>query len=121
MTSKTYDFSQYDTFYILDHENRPVSVDIHIWADWALRNPRTVEVTRVGGLVVSTVFLGVDHRHPMIKGPPILFETMVFDRNDHIECNRYVSWDDALTGHHATVRRLTGWMNETKVVANEPD
>ena len=64
---------------------------------------------------ISTVFLGLDHNWG--KGPPILFESMVFTRDEHmhptlkrmvkddLEQWRYSSWDDAVAGHEAMVRR----------------
>lgn len=68
---------------------------------------------------ISTVFLGLDHGFSD-KGPPILFETMVFEleekivnwdgkefiTHEDVEMNRYASWDDAITGHKATVSRM---------------
>lgn len=70
---------------------------------------------------MSTIFLGIDH-HLIGDGPPILFETMVLWRRHTVkevfgklmssrrangkDLWRYVSWDDALTGHRATLRRL---------------
>jgi hypothetical protein len=57
---------------------------------------------------VSTVFLGLDHRHRGIQrdGPPLVFETMIFDGPDEIAGwgQRYSSWDDAEIGHKAAVR-----------------
>jgi|HubBroStandDraft_6_1064221.scaffolds.fasta_scaffold00345_34 hypothetical protein len=67
---------------------------------------------------VSTVFLGLDHRH-WGGGPPLIFETMAFqhegrtmDYFGRVEpvaetlCQeRYSSWDDAEIGHKAAVRK----------------
>jgi hypothetical protein len=39
------------------------------------------------------------------KGPPILFETMIFGGPLHEYCWRYASWDDAQAGHKAAVRK----------------
>lgn len=48
---------------------------------------------------ISTVFLGVDHQH-VPGGPPILWETMVFDANGRDwGCERYTSEADAIAGH----------------------
>jgi hypothetical protein len=95
--------------YVLDDENRPVpATSIEEWgAFFENTNRRRVGYDRVGGFEVSTVFIGIDHRF-FGEGPPILFETMVFpiDKSGEVECHRYSSWDDALTGHQATVRRL---------------
>jgi hypothetical protein len=53
--------------------------DLLTWADWIENCPkeRIVRQEYVGELWVSTCFLGLDHDH-FGKGPPLLFETMVF-------------------------------------------
>lgn len=99
-------------FYVLDAENRPVRVRNAIeWAQHfeSLSN-RTVAWTQVTSeITVSTVFLGLDHRH-FGRGPPILFETMVFGPPGNTDIDqsmwRYASWDDAETGHRAAVRAV---------------
>lgn len=56
---------------------------------------------------VSTVFLGLDHSYG--KGPPILWETMVFGgsmRDEYME--RYTSEQEALEGHE----RAKQWAKE---------
>lgn len=48
-------------------------------------------------IMVSTVFLGLDHNH--FGGVPILFETMIFGGiNDGVQW-RYHDWDEAAEGH----------------------
>lgn len=59
------------------------------------------------GTLVSTVFLSADHR--MGNGPPVLFETMVFDCpaqawNDFQ--SRYCTVEEARAGHADIVERL---------------
>jgi hypothetical protein len=92
--------------YILDEDNRPVAVrDVLAWGMWFEDANRVVGWTQITSeILVSTVFLGVDHRH-FGKGPPILFETMIFGGPLDQEMHRYSSWDDAATGHAAAVRR----------------
>lgn len=53
--------------------------DIMRWARWMEEHDKDRKVgdTRVGPYWVSTVFLGLDHNWG--EGPPLLFETMVFD------------------------------------------
>lgn len=50
-------------------------------------------------IVISTVFLGIDHALP--KEPDRqLFETLVMDSGYRdIEIDRYASWDEAEKGH----------------------
>lgn len=106
-------------YYILDDERRPVKAELLEWAAWIDKwENRSVAFDTTQLFDVSTVFLGIDHSWS--KGPPVLFETMVFERKAEIkeifgrlmpiradvEQNRYVSWDDAQAGHQATLRRL---------------
>jgi hypothetical protein len=55
-----------------------------------------------GEVVVSTVFLGLDHNFSMV-GPPLLFETMVFGGPLNGECRRYATWVEAEAGHREVV------------------
>ena len=76
------------------------------WAKWFETADRMVAKTDVGGLCISTVFLGLDHSFG--DGLPVLFETMVFRRGNWLdrECHRYGSWDEAEKGHNEVVARL---------------
>jgi hypothetical protein len=105
--------------YILDDEHRPVPVPMEEWARWYCTANRIVAQDGTRFHWVSTIFLGLDHNH-FGKGPPILFETMVFEREaeirefggklfparDSLDMWRYASWDEAEAGHRATVKRL---------------
>jgi hypothetical protein len=72
--------------YILNEQGQPVAEpNLWKWGVWFehSRGVRVVGRTKIGRVTVSTVFLGLDHGwNP--KGPPILWETMVFhcDRNE---------------------------------------
>lgn len=72
--------------YILKDRNTLVPVDVLTWGTWMegeRRKPAGESLWRVGhnvlvdGYLVSTVFLGLDHRFGAY-GPPIVFETMAF-------------------------------------------
>lgn len=52
------------------------------------------------------MFLGLDHRH-FGKGPPLLYETMVFGGEADGECARYSTRTEALAGHGRMVKSLT--------------
>lgn len=77
-------------------------------------NNRTVKQEDVGfngkTYWVSTVDLGLDHSFGY--GPPLYFETMVFERvNGQVDyseryCNRYPTRHDALNGHNRLVDAL---------------
>lgn len=65
--------------YILDEKGNPiVESDIYLWSNWFENaDLRRVAKDTIGDSDVSTVFLGVDHNFNK-RGPPILWETMVF-------------------------------------------
>jgi hypothetical protein len=53
--------------------------------------------------LISTIFTGVDQE--ISKGPPLLFETMIF--RDGVEAEnlgRYATWSAAEQGHRAAVK-----------------
>jgi hypothetical protein len=62
-----------------------------------------IDVIHDGLVAVSTVWMGIDHRHSD-DGPPLIYETMVF--HEHAQApiigeyqTRYSYRDDALRGH----------------------
>lgn len=59
---------------------------------------RRVALDEIDDIMISTVFLGLDHNY-LPDGPPILFETMVFVGGDGEQCQRYATWDEAAVGH----------------------
>ena len=98
--------------YILDARRRVVPADLMTWVQWFEQvEQRVVAKDEVEGVSVSTVFLGVDHRFGG-KGPPLLFETMTFGPYGSEIVDRYSSWDDAETGHRATVDRIKRTMKK---------
>ncbi len=93
--------------WILDGKTAVHCEDIIEWAQWFEKGNRRVAETDIGGVKISTVFLGLDHQFG--QGLPLLFETMVFDRrkqpdkeiDEHTE--RYATWDEAEVGHKIVV------------------
>lgn len=58
------------------------------------------------GVVVSTVFLGIDHSFGR-DGAPVLFETMVFrGREEEPEQHRYSTIAEARAGHEVVTARV---------------
>lgn len=94
--------------YILD-ENRNVipAADLKSWARWFESADRVVAQNQIGPYWISTVFVGVDHRH-FGDGPPIVFETMVFADGDPGEQYRYCTWTEAEAGHEAMAAKYRG-------------
>jgi hypothetical protein len=113
-------------YYILDDEHQPVKCGLMRWSRWFHNEQRSkgiVGSTETELYRVSTVFLGLDHGWG--DGPPVLFETMVFDKKSSIVewpdgtlasvhktvdeddfFHRYTTWSDAEAGHKALVRRI---------------
>jgi hypothetical protein len=76
---------------------------------------RVVKQDHIAQFLVSTVFLGLDHRLSG-KGPPIVFETMVFqkidDRNQPVSYQtRCATWDEAVVMHDLAVRTFRKQVN----------
>lgn len=57
----------------------------------------------VNGYRVSTVFLAVNHQYG--DGPPLLFETMIFEPGTYFDiyCERYSTWAEAEAGHATAI------------------
>jgi hypothetical protein len=93
-------------FYILDKDGNPVSEpDTMKWGEFFENiNCRGVGRTEVANVMVSTVFLGIDHQFG--DGPPILWETMVFGGTLDGEQRRYSSKEDAKRGHAEMVKKV---------------
>lgn len=92
--------------YKLDSEGRPVPCSPQEWSRWYTSTDRKVDRTRVGGSVISTVFMGTNFRVRGSEGPPILYETRVFGGPLEGECVRTPTRAEALTAHHTMVERV---------------
>ncbi len=105
-----------DGKYILDGDGNPVLCpDLVVWGQW-MENKKTtkdwiVEKTTVGGVEVSTVFLGLDHNY-VLGDPPLLFETMCFQGAPGEEFDgeeffaRYATREEAAAGHAKIVKAV---------------
>lgn len=84
------------------------------WARWFEKADRYVAHTKVGGVQISTVFLGLDHNFNSVHGGggdeelPLLFETMAFAGGDWagIDCERCGTWEEAEAQHAAMVEKV---------------
>jgi len=98
-------------FYKLDGKVAVPCDDLMEAATAFSEDDRRVQLTETELHAVSTVFLGVDHNHTR-NGPPLLFETMVFERacmtdaRENIQYDgelgvlkRYSTWEEAEAGH----------------------
>ena len=93
-----------DRYFVLDGKEVVPVDDVLTWARWFEQHPdRRVAQTTIGGdILVSTVFLGLNHAWS--PGPPLLFETMVFNLPEADDITaRYSTWAEAEAGHQAAV------------------
>lgn len=77
-----------------------------------------VGLSTVGVYRVSTVFLSIDHNWG--DGPPILFETMVFDHSEgenwsDVYCGRYCTRAEAEAGHARIVAALRAGVDPSEL------
>lgn len=98
-------------WYILNENKEPVPTDMMEAAKWLASGKegdsnRRVAKTTIGDVNISTVFLGLDHRFG--DGPPLVFETMIFGGEHNEDQWRYSTWDEAMKGHEAAVRLVSG-------------
>jgi hypothetical protein len=87
--------------YILAEDGKtPVRADdLMTWAAWFEdRNKRVVRRTSIGHVLVSTVFLGLDHSF-FGDGAPVLWETMIFGGRHAGHQIRASSHEGALRQH----------------------
>jgi len=93
--------------YRLDGHNTVPVESAEEWAQaFSDRKKRRVARTELGTVVVSTVFLGIDHGFG--TGRPVLFETMVFGGEHDEYQERCCTWDEAEAMHARVVGMVRG-------------
>jgi len=93
--------------YILDRDGNPIMVtSAKQWCGFFERtNARCVAKEKAGKSLVSTVFLCIDHGFG--KGPPVLWETMVFDGKMDGEIERCAgNLEQAQAMHEEMMKRV---------------
>lgn len=90
--------------YILEGKT-PKPIDSSLdWAMWYEKANRHVNKTELpGNIMVSTVFLGLDHGW---NGELVLFETMIFGGDHDGYQERYATWEDAEKGHQMAIEMV---------------
>ena len=98
-------------FYILVDGVPQKVKDVIEFAEWDMKNSRKIAKTEIEGLLVSTVFLGIDHNFGG-QGDPVLFETMVFlDAKDggqdtRFQMRRSTTIEEAKRNHAIVVSEI---------------
>lgn len=94
--------------YVLNENDEPIpEPDVERWGKASFWRHKHIAEDTIGGVRVSTVFLGIDHNHFDI-GPPVLWETMIFGGRFDDWQDRYTSRADAVRGHAIAVGLVTG-------------
>lgn len=84
-----------------DREGVPIS-DKRMWK--LGKDYKIIKQEQVKEVWISTVWLGIDHQFG--DGPPLIFETMVFDEaRDELDCRRYSTEAEAINGHREMVEK----------------
>lgn len=89
-------------YYVL-HNKTPVPCTLLSFVDSLPKN-RIIRHEHVGKMLVSTVFLGMDHSWG--HGPPQLFETMIFEGPYDGAQWRYATYEEAEDMHGKIVAAL---------------
>ena len=96
-------------FYTLEDTTLVYCKNGHEWAEWFEKagDRRIVARDEIGGVLVSTVFLGVDPTASIDSPTPLLFETVI-KRHGKVVANRglYPTWTMAEVGHRRAVLRV---------------
>lgn len=100
-------------FYILvDKEPVPIECAKRWGEWWQKKENRNVAKTKLGSeVLVSTVFLGIDHCFTSSDDDdikPILFETLVIGGPNNEYMERYCTYQEAEEGHARIVRMCEG-------------
>jgi hypothetical protein len=89
------------TMYYIMQNMRPCRAPFFEYAAWYETHDRTIDRTKIGEVLVSTVFRGIDHSGGV--GPPLLFETRVIGSALDGESRWYATLGEAKCGHHEIV------------------
>jgi hypothetical protein len=94
--------------YILTDDRKAVECNLMDWAKWLemAKSKRVVRQDTIDGVLISTVFLGLDHQWG--EGPPLIFETMIFNGEHDGRQERSSTWDEAEEMHKQAVRVVKG-------------
>jgi hypothetical protein len=108
--------------YILKDKITVPEDDLMKWGTSLQKRENTIVAkTDIGGIHVSTVFLGLDHRFG--EGEPLLFETMIFNSDDEAfegYQERYTAWQEAEAGHKRAVKLVNEHVKGAKMDKKQP-
>ena len=109
-----------DNFYTLNDDGSTASCDAKEWERIILSDKKVISLAIGKEHVISTVFIGIDHNFSGV-GRPILFESMVFGRQEWshaedgitaLDQERYATLDEAKAGHK---RLVAEWIKDGEI------
>jgi len=98
--------------YILEGKTVVPAKSTAEWAAWFGTTDRRVARFKSRYLLVSTVFLGLDHNWN--GGPPLIFEAMIFGSRKNamdLGCKRYSTYEEAEKGHAELLKGIVCQIN----------
>jgi hypothetical protein len=112
----------------------PTYYDKNLWPitleEWMtkLNDPHYCTIMRtqlLNGILVSTVWLGLDHGFDPEAKKPVIFESMVFksaevqnSKYQDLECQRYSTEEEAMIGHTQLITRYKTYQISNPTVPN---
>lgn len=111
--------------YILKDKKLILESDILVWGMWMENADRHVKKDTITindkEFWISTVFLGLDHNFSDNDSNPIVFETMIFPRQNTLKDyeisgyqERYSTWEQAEQGHQKAIDYLNKLLTNKK-------
>jgi hypothetical protein len=91
-------------YYILIEKEYYGIDDVVAWSKWWNNTDRHIAFDKIGDVEVSTIFLGIDHRHG--GDIPVLFETLISNGPLDGDMDRYHTYEEAEEGHLRMVERV---------------
>ena len=97
-------------FYILVDRKPIVAPSTVVWTKWLEKENRYVANDEIGGIQISTAFLGINYAFSK-KDEPLLFETLIKGGPLDGHTWRYSTWEQAEEGHAAAIKRVKTMFN----------
>lgn len=111
------------TLYVLDGKEPRRARSVLDWMRWFANTDRTVALTSIDGLDVSTVFIGIDHEYSphgvRFHGVPMLFETAIFTTSRVVRVFRHPTWAEAEQAHAFIVECLQDAVHRRRLDPNQ--
>ncbi|ARK56271.1 hypothetical protein [Burkholderia pseudomallei] len=109
--------------YVLDGKEPRHARSVMEWGTWFATADRCVAATQIDDIVVSTVFIGIDHEFSphgtRYHGAPMLFETAIFAASEVVRVLRYPTWDEAAKGHAFIVECIQDAVHRRRLDPNQ--